>query len=207
MAMMPDIQELHKTLTKAYNPTRFDDQELDAIYHFSSGGYFEINNRLSTLPSDVPAKMIEKMTTDDTMPDLIASLDSATRKIRVPKDFHTYTNLSADVDLSSIQPGASFRFKGFRNTSCNLSTVLSQASQSTSAAGRTQVVMLQIGVKKNSRGLYAADFTANVDDCEFILPRGAMIEVVGGPSQLVGSDAMTSNMNLEVMYYDCVVKS
>ena len=75
------------------------------------------------------------------------------------------------------------------------------------SSGRNQVVLLQLFVKKNSKGLYAADFSSNADDCEFILPRSTKIQIVNGPSNLVGSDAMSGNMNLEVLYFECVAKT
>ena len=205
--MMPQVQQLHQFMTQTYSPEKFDDKELDAIYYFTSNGYYDINNKLASLPTGVPANKIERSTPDDTMPDVIASLDSAMKKIRVPQDFLTYTQLGSDIDMSALQPGMSFAFKGYRDTSINIGSVLGQAQQSMGSSGRNQVVLLQLFVKKNSKGLYAADFSSNADDCEFILPRSTKIQIVNGPSNLVGSDAMSGNMNLEVLYFECVAKT
>lgn len=205
--MLPQVQQLHQFMTQTYSPEKFDDRELDAIYYFTSNGYYDINNKLASLPAGVPANKIERSSPDDTMPDVIASLDSAMKKIRVPQDFLTFTQLSPDIDMSSMQPGMSFAFKGYRDTTINIGSVLSQAEQSVGSSGRNQVVLLQIFIKKNSKGLYAADFSSNADDCEFILPRSTKIQIVNGPSNLVGSDAISGNMNLEVLYFECVAKT
>jgi hypothetical protein len=206
-AMLPIVQQTHKDLTKAYGPEKYDDRELDAIYYFTSTGYYDINNRLSSLPAGVPANKIEKTSPDDNMPEVIASLDSAIKKIRIPQDVTVYTKLSGDIDINSLQPGMSFKFKGFRDTTTNLGSILANSSQQTGQSGRNQIAILQITVKKNSKGMYAADFSPNADDCEFILPRGAKIQIIGGPSNLVGSDAMSGSMNLEVLYFDCQAKT
>ena len=205
--MMPQVQQLHQFMAQSYSPERFDDKELDAIYYFTSTGYYDVNNKLATLPAGVPANKIERSAPDDTMPDVIASLDSAMKKIRVPQDFLTFTQLGSDIDMSALQPGMSFAFKGYRDTSINVGSVLNQAEQSVGSSGRNQVVLLQIFVKKNSKGLYAADFASNAEDYEFILPRGTKIEIVNGPSNLIGSDAMSGNMSLEVLYFECIAKT
>jgi len=203
----PEVEQLHQFLVQTYTPEKYDDKELDAIYAFTSDAYYDLNNRLSSIPSDVPANKIERTSPDDTMPEMIASLDSAMKKIRVPQDFLTYTKLSSDFDANNLQPGAAFKFRGYRDTTINLNSLLSQSQQDVGASGRNQVVLLQVLVKKNSRGIYASDFSSNADDFEFIFPRGAKVEVVNGPLNLVGSDANSGSMNLEVLYFDCQVKT
>lgn len=206
--MAPEVEQLHTLLASYYTPEKYDDRELDAIYNFTSGGYVDINNRLSSLPADVPAAKIEPSSVDDTFPDLVNSLDSVIKKSRAPSDFITYINLGADVDANMLGVGASFKFKGYRDTSINLGSVINpNITMNVGISGRNQVNILQIQVKKNSKGLYAADFSSNPEDFEFILPRGAKIEVVNGPQKLVGSDAMTQNLNLEIIYFDCVLKT
>ena len=206
----PEIQELHDALTKAHSADKFDDRELDALYTFTNAGYVDINDRLAKLPLDVPARQIEPISTDDRIADIIQSLDSAIKKSRAPKDFHTYASLGSDVDINSLKAGTSFRFKGYRSTSINVSSVTSALADPNAAMtpqkGRQQIALLQIQVKKNSRGLYVSDYSPNPEEAEFILPRGARIDVIGGPHKLVGSDAMTGNMNLEIVYLDCVTK-
>lgn len=206
--MAPEIQQLHDYLVSQYSPDKYDDDELNAIYSYTNDAYPDINARLSALPVDVPANKIERTSPDDTLPDFIAAMDSVMKKSRAPVDFQTYTRMSADYRIEDFQPGMKFKFTSYRNSSINLNTVLNSAQVTqTSFAGRPQVFVLQILVKKNTRGLYAADFSAKPDDFEFILPRGSTLEIVDGPKNLVGSDAMSQNMNLEVVYFDCKVKA
>ena len=206
--MAPQIEELHNYLTTAYTPEKYDDAELDAIYNFSDTAYSDINSRLSSLPSNVAANKIEKTSLDDTMPEFIATMDSAMKRIRSPIDFLTYTRLSADYRVQDFAKGLVFKFKGYRDTSISMNAVLNSAQASqTSFAGRPQVILLQLLVPKNSRGIYAADFSPNAIDGEFILPRGTAVEVLSDPQNLVGSDALSDSINLEVIYIDCKVKT
>jgi hypothetical protein len=206
--MSPEIEQLHGVLTAHYSAEKYDDKQLDAIYTYTNAGYVDINNRLSTVPSDVPANKIEPTNTTDTIGDVVASLDSALKKSRAPGDFLVYTKLGQDVDISQIQPGTSFRFRGFRDTSINMQTVLSSVNTSqTGASGRPTIALLQIKVRKNSKGMYIADYSQNSEDGEFLLPRGAQINVVAGPNKLVGSDGMSQTMNLEIVYFDCLLKT
>ena len=206
--MAPQIEELHNYLTTAYTPEKYDDAELDAIYNFSDTAYSDINARLSSLPSNVAANKIEKTSLDDTMPEFIATMDSAMKKIRTPIDFLTYTRLSADYRVQDFAKGLVFKFKGYRDTSISMNAVLNSAQAAqTSFAGRPQVILLQLLVPKNSRGIYAADFSPNAMDGEFILPRGTTVEVMSDPQNLVGSDAISAAINLEVVYIDCKVKT
>lgn len=206
--MSPEIEQLHGVLTAHYSPENYDDKQLDAIYTFTNAGYVDINNRLSSIPSDVPANKIEPTDTSDTLGDMIASLDSALKKSRAPGDFTVYTKLGQDIDTSQIQPGTSFKFRSFRDTSINMQTALASVDPSqTSSSGRPMAVLLQIKVRKNSKGMYIADYSQNSEDGEFLLPRGARIDVIAGPSKLVGSDGMSQTMNLEIVYFDCVLKT
>lgn len=206
--MAPQIQQLHEFMATSYSPENYDDAELDAIYAYTSDSYPDINSRLASVPTGTPANKIEKTAVDDKVPEFVATMDSAMKRVRVPADFMTFVNLSSDYNIQDLIPGRVFKFKGYRNTSINLNTVLNNAqSQQTSFAGRPQVIVLQLMVPKNSRGIYAADFAPNAEDGEFILPRGTTVEIVGEPSNVVGSDAMSQNLNLEVVYIDCKVKA
>lgn len=203
--MAPQTQELHQALTAHYTPEKYDDKELDAIYTFTNGAYIDINNRLSSLPAGVPANKIEPNAVDDPLPDIVASLDSALKKSRLPGDITVYTNLGTN---DALQQGSKFAFKGYRDTSIDLGSVLNYANKTNVGySGRPTVNILQLHLKKNSKGLYAADYSANAADAEFILPRGAQVTIVSGPNKVVGSDAVSQNLNLEIMYYDCVVKT
>lgn len=206
--MQPEIDQIHAALVQGYPPEKFDDQELDAINVFTNGGFIDINNRLNSLPAGVPVNKIEPQSLDDTFPDLIASLDSATKKGRAPMDFMTYTKLGSDVDVSTLSAGSTFRFRGFRSTSLNVTNVVSSPDNERQdpQSGRSTAVVLQLNIKKNSKGLYASDFSATPEEQEFILPRGARIEVSTDFQKLVGSDAMMNTLNLQVYYADCIVK-
>lgn len=206
--MAPQIQELHEFLASSYSPDKYDDSELDSIYSYTNDAYPDINLRLASVPTGTPANKIEKTSIDDTVPEFVATLDSAIKRVRAPIDFMTYVNLSSDNRVEDFVPGRVFKFKGYRNTSINLNNVLNNVqSQQTSFAGRPQVIILQLIIPKNSRGIYAADFSPNAEDGEFILPRGTTVEVIGEPSNVVGSDAMSNSLNLEVIYIDCKVKT
>ena len=206
--MSPQIQELHQILTTTYSPDKFDDAELNAIYAYTSDAYPDVNARLATVPAGTPANRIEKSAIDDTIPEFVATLDSAMKRVRAPTDFMTYVNIGDGINPGLLRPGSSFRFRSFRNSSINITSVLNATQPSqTSVGGRPQLIVLQMLVPKNSRGVYAADFAPNAEDGEFILPRGTSIEIVGQPSNIIGSNAMTGDLNLEVLYIDCKVKS
>ena len=206
--MAPQIQQLNDYLVSQYTADKYDDDELNAIYSYTNDMYPNINQRLASLPPDVSAVKIERTAPDDNIPDFIDAMDSMMKKSRAPVDFLTYTRMSPDYRIEDFQPGMRFRFLSYRNTSINLNTVLNSAQVSqTSFAGRPQVFILQILVKKNTKGIYAVDYSAKPEDFEFILPRGSTIEIVQGPKNLVGSDLISQNMNLEVVYFDCTVKT
>jgi hypothetical protein len=206
--MAPYVQELNDYLISQYTADKYDDDELNALYAYTNDAFPQINQKLATIPPDISAKKIERTSPDDTIPDFIDAMDSIMKKSRAPMDFITYTRMSSDYRIDDFKPGMRFRFLSYRNTSINLNTVLNSAQVSqTSFAGRPQVFVLQIQVRKNTRGIYAVDFSAKPDDFEFILPRGATLEIVDGPKNLIGSDAISQNMNLEVVYFDCTVKT
>jgi len=206
--MSPQTQQIHQYLTAHYTPDKYDDKELDAIYTYTNGAYVDINNRLSSLPAGIPSNKIEPNSIDDPLPDFVASLDSALKKSRLPADIMVYTNVGSSYSPDNLQQGSSFLFKGYRDTSIDLGNVVNNADKNSMGySGRPQINILQITLKKNSKGLYAADYSVNAADTEFILPRSCKITIVSGPQKLVGSDAMSQNLNLEIMYYDCVVKT
>jgi hypothetical protein len=207
-AISPVAETLHQILVQAYSSQNYDDSQLDAIYNFTNGGYVDINNRLSVLPSNVPSDKIERTSPDDSLPEFIDSLDSALKKSRAPVDFITYTVLGPDYDISQFVPGTTFQFKTYRDTSINIGTIISSvADRQISFAGRNMIAVLQLNIKKNSKGMYISDYSSTPNEYEFILPRGSVIQVLSGPNNLVGSDDLTGDMNLEVIYFDCIVKT
>lgn len=205
----PEVQELHAYLVSQYTPDKYNDRQLDAIHNFTNGGYADLNDRLSSMSSGIPATSMEPQSVDDPIPEMVGVLDSAIKKSRAPADFLVYCNLGANVDQESLYPGLKFTMKGFVTTTLDATTVINNADMSrvNPLTGRPQVLMLQITVKKNSRGIYLSDFSATPDDTEFLLPRDSKLSIKSGPNQFVGSDANSENLNLEVMYYECTLMS
>ena len=205
--LQPQTDEVHGTLLKHYAATKYDSRELAAIQHFTDLGHIEINNRLAQLPSGVPHHKIERQTPDDQLPDLIGSLDSALKRSRSPRDFVTYAKIHDQTDLNNLKPGSTFKFKGFRNTSLNLPTVIGNSPPTiVSPEGRPTVNLLQLNIKKHTRGLYASDYSPTPDDREFVLPRGAEVKIADHPKTLVGSDGSSGITNLQIRYYNAEVK-
>lgn len=203
----PEVDQLNSALAAHYDAGKYDNREIDALNHFVNVGHHDINNRLSGMPHDIKPHQMEPLTPDDRTPDMIGSLDSAVKKSRSPGDFTIYAKLGQNQDILSIQPRTSFRTKGYMMGSTSINSLLQtvQPDKMSSRTGRPVVGVLQVQVKKNSRGLFGHNFSQDPMG-EFVLPRGAKIHVVNGPSKLVGSDANSGNLNLEVQYLDCVYK-
>lgn len=201
-----NIAMVHDALNKHYSPEKFSPEEIDSIQHFTNLGYSDINNRLGNLPTGIPANKMEMQAPDDLGPKHISNLDSITKKHRLPFDIYSYTSLSADHDLMNYQPGKSVRLKTFRNTTIAPENVLNIPSNRTSLSGRPQTAILQILAKKNSRGVYAHNFSSNPKG-DFILPRGAKLDIVSGPHKIVGSNAAKGSPNDEVVFFNAVHKS
>lgn len=199
-ALSPEVEQVAQVLTQVYGPNSYDEKELTAIQDFTTQSYADINDYLSNFPAGTSVKDMMPESPDDTRTDIIAALDSAVKRVRSPVEFITYTKVSDGNKKNEIIPGTQFKLKGFRNTSINLASVLTEDSEPAS-------VMLQIRVKKNTRGIYTGQFSQNPAEAEFILPRGTKLEVISGPTKLVGSDAQSGGKNKEIYYYDCVTKS
>lgn len=208
-AINPETSELHEFLVANYQPDKYNDKQLDAIYNYTNGGYADINSRLSQLPAGVTSKQIEPESVDDSLPEMIDSLDSAIKKTRSPMDFLVYCNLGSDIEIDNLVSGINFVLKGYMNTSIDVTSVIDNADMSrvSPVTGRTQVAVLQILIKKNSKGIYLSDFSATPEDTEFLLPRDSVLTVTTGPNQLVGGHGMSENINLEVVYYECVLNN
>lgn len=196
--LSPEVQEVNDLLNQAFPPQNYDETELNAIQEFTSGAYANINDMLATLPAGISAKKIQPTGPDDNSPAIIAALDSAIKKSRSPTDFIAYAKIDMDI-AGNLAAGQAFKFKGFRSTSVNLANVL--------PPGEDQAMLLQINVRKNAHGLYTANYSQNPDELEFILPRGAKIEVLEGPTRLVGSDAQLGGKNKQITFFNCQTKS
>ena len=198
-----EIQQQNAFLTQYYSPDNFDNKELDAIYSFTDTDFFDINDKLYTLPTGIPADQIQPDSIADTLPNKIAMMDSALSKIGAPQDFLSYVGLGTEYDITNFVPGSAFTFKGYRSTTIDPNVALNYNSRVNKTAMRQQTVMLQVRVKKGHPGLYAEDFSANPGESEFILPRATKIKVISGPNKLVGTTGMSPGKNLEVLYFEC----
>lgn len=204
----PELNQIHDGLVKAFPPERYDDQELSALQAFTGGEHIGVNDRLSSMPTGIPVTKIEPSSLDDPYPDMIASLDSAIKKGRAPFPFLSYTKLHPDIDPSGLEIGSTFRFKGFRTTSLNPVNVItsSENTRQDPTSGRNSVILLQMNIPKNSPGIYASDYSDTPEAYEFIMHRGAKVQIASEFKKLVGSEAMSNQLNLVVYYADCIVK-
>lgn len=184
---------LHDTLTSAYAPENYDNAELDAVKAYTDTAYYDINQKLATLPTGIPADQIQPEYDGDNRPALIAALDSAVNKIGAPTDFIGYVGISPDYDLLSLQSAKKLRFKGFRSLSVDPGVVLQSGDPT----------ILQIKVKAGNPGMYLDDYSTNPGEGEFLLPRGSSIKIISGPSKLSGSNAASQEMNKQVIVYNC----
>lgn len=182
--------QTHSTLVSTYVPDAYSGEELDAIKYFSSGMGPEINKVVGQVPIGSSPGHIE--VSDEGGEDLtqtIVNLDTALEKGQTPIDFFTYVVLGSGFMPKEISPGQTIGFKGFRSTTINIQNVLNQS------AG-PQTTVLQILVKAGSKGMYIDDYSVAMGEQEFILPRGSVITVNGGPNKI-------SIDQSEILFYDC----
>lgn len=203
--MQPQIDQVHGALSAHYTPDKYTNEELNSINHFTNLGYSNINNKLSKFPANIQNNKIQPDNPQDDTPGHITNLDSALRKSRAPFDFSMYTKLGPDVDLNNFQPGQEFRFKGFRSASIYPGHLINTENSRTDELGRPQIAMLHIKAAKNSRVLYAHDYSANPLG-DTILPRGAKLKIVDGPKQFIGNNATDGNLD-NIVQIDCEHKS
>jgi hypothetical protein len=200
---LPQIEQVHTYLSSYYKPESYTEDELDAIQEFTGPGYLDINEKLYSLPTGIKANKIEPEFDGDEIPAHVAALDTALNKTKCPVETLVYVGLGPEYDITQFVPGKSFSFKGFRSTTLNPNIALNYNSRVNKTAQRQQTVMLQIKVKKGSKGMFVDDFSANPGESEYLLPRGSKVKILSGPNKLVGSNAYTGSNGLEVLYYDC----
>lgn len=204
--LMKDVQALHELLRSTYQASKYDNDELDAIYSYTDTAYASVNETLFGLPTGIIPDQIQMNSPDDQTVSIISSLDSAVKKCRAPQDFTVYTKIGKDHSIEEFKPGTSFKYKSFKSASINLNMVLDSDEDQFNEGVDSEVVLLQIKVKKNARGVYASEFSAHPEESEFILPRGSTIEIVSGPNKLVGSDATSGSQNMQILYFECSTK-
>jgi hypothetical protein len=196
--LRPEIEQNHAYLNQYYVPENYDERELAAIESYTGGTYVDINNKLSSLPTGIPADQIQADYLDDQLPSIIEALDSAVNKVPAPRDFLTYVSLNQNYNPMDFNPGQTFRFKGFRSTSIDPGVALNFAN----GANQGQTVMLQILVKKGTRGMYVDEYSASPGEAEFLLPRGSAVKITSGPSKLVGSNKYSNEINHPVVFFN-----
>jgi hypothetical protein len=203
--MMPEIEQMQNYLVDYYKPENFKDEELSAIEDYTAESFYDVNQKLYTLPTGIKAKDIQPETEYDDLPQLIGNLDSSLEKMKTPVEFLSYVGLGTNYNITDFVPGKVFGFKGYRSTTINPNIALNYNSRVNKDLHRKQTVMLQIRIPKGSKGLFVEDFSANPGESEFLLPRGSKVKVIGGPNKLVGSNAYTGDSGLEVLYFDCIL--
>ena len=185
-SLKQNVQQSHQELSGAYKPEKYSEDELDAIKMFTENSS-AINGSLANLPAGIEAKDIQPTGPGDNTPQVIASLDSALDKSKAPSNILTYSILPTDME---IKPGNAFSFKGYRSTSIDLGAVLATAEGSKT--------VLQTLVPKGTKGMYVDDYSANPGEAEFIVPRGSVFTITGGPSRLRGA---VDGQDTEITYY------
>jgi hypothetical protein len=201
--MMPEIEQKRAQIGSYYRPEDYEDAELDAVEAYTGIDFLDINDKLYSLPTNIPADQIQPEFSDDNIAQKVAALDSALDKVAAPIDFITYTGLDTSYNLEDFVPGRTFQFKGYRSTSLNTNIALNYNSRTNKTAGRKQTILLQIRVKKGSKGMYVDEFSSNPGESEYLLPRGSKVRINRGPNKLIGSNAYSQDPNLEVLYFDC----
>jgi hypothetical protein len=200
-AMRPEIDQVSVALTNHYKPEKYKVEELDAIQMYTNTAYSDVNQRLISLPMGINARDIQPTSPDDYVPGIINNMDSDLAKSKAPLVFTVYTGLGGNYDPTQFAPGQEMSFKSFRSSSLNPNVVLNNIGRD----GEQSVALLQIQVQKDSNGIYVNDFSSNPDESEYILPRGAKIQIIDGPLRSVGSNQFTQESNLQVKYFKCIL--
>lgn len=200
--LKPDIEQTHNDLVNYYVPEKYDENELSAIESYTGEDYIDINDKLYSLPVGISSKKIEPEFSDDDLPSKIASLDSALNKSVTPKDFLAYISLGDGYKLEDFKPGQTMRFKGYRSTTINPNIALNFGGQTAGQNRRGQTIVIQLLVKKGSKGMYVDDYSSTPGEGEFLLPRGSSVKLIAGPNKLVGSNGYTGEMNHQVIFFN-----
>lgn len=203
--LKPDIENNHNTLAGHYVPENYDESELAAVESYTGEDYLDINDKLYSLPTGIPGNQIEAEYDGDELPGTIQALDSALNKVPAPQDFITYITLGDGYNIDDFGPGQTYRFKGYRSTTIDPNIALNFGSESSTASRRKQTVVLQVLVKKGSKGMYVDDYSSTPGEAEFLLPRGSSVKITGGPNKIVGSNGYTGNMNHQVIFFNAEI--
>lgn len=197
--LKPDIDQIHESLIDHYAPENYDEYELAAVEMYTGPEYLDINEKLYSLPTGVPADQIEAEYDGDEIPSTIAALDSALNKTKTPIEFLTYISLSNSYNIEDFANGKKFRFKGYRSTSLDPNIAINFGAKGSS--DKKRMMVMQLLVKKGSKGMYVDDFSSTPGEGEFLLPRGSSVQITGGPNKIVGSNAYTNELSHQVMLF------
>jgi hypothetical protein len=200
--LKPETEQNHADLINYYVPEKYDENELAAIESYTGEDYLDINEKLYSLPTGIPADQIEPEFSDDDLPAKIAALDSALDKTVTPKDFLVYISLGDGYNIEDFTPGQVMRFKGFRSTTINPSIALNFGGNTKQQNRRSQTIVIQLLVPKKSKGMYVDDYSATPGEGEFLLPRGSSIKITSSPNKLIGSNGYTGEMNHQVIFFN-----
>lgn len=171
-----------------YPPEKYNENELDAIKAFTDVNIGKgVNELLHSLPSGIAPEDIQPVDANDTRAQTIAMLDSAINKSKAPENMVVYSILPAQI--GELKSGSVFSFKGYRSTTIDLAVALSEAQDGS---------ILQVLIPKGSKGLYVDDYSSSPGEGEFLLPRGSMVTVTGGPSRLRGN---VEGQDTQISYY------
>ena len=197
--LKPIVGQDMMDLNKAYQPTKYTNDELSALKSYTDANYASVNAVLNSLPTGIKADKIQPLTPDDHTPELVKSLDSALHKSKTPKDVTAYSIVSDNLSTDHLTPGSIVKFKGFRSTTLNIETAISQVDP-THGGG----TLFQMHIPKGSKGMLADNFSSTPGQGEFILPRGSKVKVVSGPTKMVGTYQSPDN-TLDMYIYNCEV--
>lgn len=200
--LKPDIEQNHADLVNHYVPEKYDENELAAIESYTGEDYLDINEKLYSLPTGIPANQIEPEFSDDDLPSKIAFLDSALNKSTAPKEFLTYISLGDGYKVEDFTPGQKVRFKGYRSTTINPNIALNFGGQTSGQNRRGQTIVIQLLVKKGAKGMYVDDYSSTPGEGEFLLPRGSVVKITSAPNKLVGSNGYSGEMNHQVIFFN-----
>jgi hypothetical protein len=198
-----NTQQLNTILSQAYPPEAFSEDELDAIAEYTDSAFFDINDKLYSMPLGVSADEIVPQYNGDMIPEYIRSLDNAIAKTQAPDNFVVYTALGKEYKLDDFAMGSTFAFKGYRSTTINPSIALNYNPRVADSGAKRTIYALQINVPAGAQGIYAEDVSRNPGENEFILPRGSKVRVIDGPNKFVGSNAQFNTNSQEVYFYNC----
>lgn len=202
-SLTPNLEQLNSSLTQAYDPGMFSNDELDTIAEYTDSAFFDINDKLYALPLGTPSDQIVPQYDGDRIPQYVAAMDSAMSKTQAPEAFVVYTALGKEYNLDDFKVGSQFAFKGFRSTTINTNIALNYNPRVADSGAKRTIYALQINVPAGAQGIYVEDISRNPGENEFILPRGSRLQIKSGPNKIVGSNANFNTNSHEVYFYNC----